>query len=203
MMEFVKEFAVFLHKNDILKFGDFTLANGKNSPYYIDLRLVPSYPVEFRMMIKAMQNLVSDRVGLDAFDTWASVPTGGLIIASALAIETVKPVIYVRNKAKDHGTAGRIEGRIIEGARAIMVDDVATTGMSVVHGIRALKDVNLRVEDACVIVNRMEGAAKELESEGVRMHSLTDIVQIAEILVGEELVSPEILGKIRERIDSG
>jgi len=47
-MEFVKEFAIFLHKNDIIIFGDFTLASGKNSSYYIDLRLVPSYPHQFR-----------------------------------------------------------------------------------------------------------------------------------------------------------
>ena len=56
-MEFVKEFAIFLHKNDIIKFGDFTLTSGKNSSYYIDLRLVPSYPHQFRKMVKNLQNL--------------------------------------------------------------------------------------------------------------------------------------------------
>jgi len=57
-MEFVKEFAIFLHQNDIIKFGDFTLASGKNSSYYIDLRLVPSYPHQFRKMVKNLQNLI-------------------------------------------------------------------------------------------------------------------------------------------------
>jgi orotate phosphoribosyltransferase len=51
-MEFVKEFATFLHRNGIIKFGDFTLASGKKSSYYVDLRLVPSYPQEFRKMVK-------------------------------------------------------------------------------------------------------------------------------------------------------
>ena len=50
-MEFVKEFAIFLHQNDIIKFGDFTLASGKKSSYYIDLRLVASFPHIFRKMI--------------------------------------------------------------------------------------------------------------------------------------------------------
>ena len=59
-MEFVKEFAIFLYKNNIIKFGNFTLASGKNSPYYIDLRLVPSYPHQFRKMIKNLQNFFGD-----------------------------------------------------------------------------------------------------------------------------------------------
>jgi len=75
-MEFAKEFAVFLHENGILRFGDFALASGKRSSFYIDLRLVPSYPVGFRRMIKGLQNMVSDEIGLDGFDSWASVPTG-------------------------------------------------------------------------------------------------------------------------------
>ena len=59
-MEFVKEFATFLHEKGIIKFGDFTLASGKKSQYYIDLRLVASYPHEFRKMIKQLQNKISD-----------------------------------------------------------------------------------------------------------------------------------------------
>ena len=107
-MEFVKEFATFLHENDIIKFGDFTLASGKDSSYYIDLRLVPSFPHQFRKMIKNLQNLIIEKTGLDNFDSLASVPTGGLVVTSALAIEIVKPLIYVRNKPKEHGTTKSI-----------------------------------------------------------------------------------------------
>ncbi len=60
-MEFVKEFATFLHQNDIIKFGDFTLASGKKSSYYVDLRLVPSYPHEFRKMVKYLENEITQR----------------------------------------------------------------------------------------------------------------------------------------------
>ena len=85
-MEFVKEFATFLHQKEIIKFGDFTLASGKKSSYYVDLRLVPSYPHQFRTMIKYLQNTIIENTGLENFDSLVSVPTGGLIIASALAI---------------------------------------------------------------------------------------------------------------------
>src|SRR3989344_4286212 len=94
-VEIVKEFAVFLHQNDAIKFGDFTLSSGKKSSYYVDLRVVPSFPHQFRKMVKALQALISDQIGYDNFDCLASVPTGGLVIASALAIETVKPLVYV------------------------------------------------------------------------------------------------------------
>ena len=108
-MEFVKEFATFLHQNGIIKFGDFTLASGKKSSYYVDLRLVPSYPIEFRKMVKYLENEIGQDIGLDNFDSIVSVPTGGLVIASALAIETVKPLIYVRSKPKDYGTSKSVD----------------------------------------------------------------------------------------------
>ena len=108
-MEFVKDFTIFLHQKGIIKFGDFTLASGKKSSYYVDLRLVPSYPQEFRKMVKYLENEISQDIGLDEFDSIVSVPTGGLVIASALSIETVKPLIYVRNKPKDYGTSKSVE----------------------------------------------------------------------------------------------
>ena len=200
-MEFVKEFATFLYKNDIIKFGNFTLASGKDSSYYIDLRLVPSFPHEFRKMIKNLQNLVIEKIGLDNFDSLASVPTGGLVVTSALAIEIVKPLIYVRNKPKEHGTTKSIEGKISAGMKVVMVDDVMTTGTSVLNGIRQLKESALSVSDAFVIINRLEGADKAFSDIGVRIHQLTDILEITNILFQEKLIDEEILEKVKEQIN--
>ena len=71
-MEFVKEFATFLHQKGIIKFGDFTLASGKKSSYYVDLRLVPSYPQEFRKMVKYLENEIAQNIGLDNFGQYWS-----------------------------------------------------------------------------------------------------------------------------------
>ncbi len=199
-MEFVKEFATFLYQKGIIKFGDFTLASGKKSSYYVDLRLVPSYPHEFRKMIKYLENEIAQNVGLDKFDSIVSVPTGGLVIASALAIETVKPLIYVRSKPKDYGTSKSVEGKIHDGMKVVMIDDVATTGGSVVNAIKSLKQVNISVNDAYVIVNRMEGAEEALNEEGVKMHSILDILQITEVLHEQNLVDDEILEKVKKQI---
>jgi orotate phosphoribosyltransferase len=199
-MEFVKEFAIFLFKNNIIKFGNFTLSSGKKSSYYIDLRLVPSFPHQFRKMIKNLQKLIIEKIGLDNFDSLVSIPTGGLIIGSALAIETVKPLIYVRNKPKDHGTTKSLEGKILSGMQVMMIDDVATTGTSILNGIKELKAEGLSISNACVIINRLEGADKILNSVGVTLHQLTDILEITETLFQEKLVSEDILEEIKKQV---
>jgi len=199
-MEFIKEFATFLHQKGIIKFGDFTLASGKKSSYYVDLRLVPSYPHEFRNMVKYLENRIADEIGLEKFESIVSVPTGGLVIASALAIETVKPLIYVRSKPKDYGTSKSVEGKINDGMKVVMIDDVATTGGSVVNAIKSLKEVNISVEDAYVIVNRMEGADEALSELGVKMHSVLDILQITQELYEQKIVEQDVLEKVKKQI---
>jgi len=200
-MEFIKEFSTFLMQKEIIKFGDFTLASGKKSSYYVDLRLVPSYPHQFRTMVKKLQNNIAEDIGLDSFDSLVSVPTGGLIIASALAIEIVKPLIYVRNKPKDYGTTKSIEGQIHKGMRVVMIDDVATTGGSVVNAIKSLKDANITIEDAYVIVNRMEGADEALKELGVKLHSLANVMQITQALHEQKFIEDDILEKVRKQIE--
>lgn len=200
-MEFVKEFAVFLHQKGIIKFGEFTLASGKKSPYYVDLRLVPSYPHEFRTMVKYLQNEITEDIGLDGFDTVVSVPTGGLIIGTALAVETLKPLIYVRDKPKGYGTSKSVEGAIHhQDTNALMVDDVATTGGSVVNAIKILKSEGVSVKHAYIIVDRMQGAQDALLEVGVQMHTILNILQITEILHEQNLVDDTILEKVKTQI---
>ena len=199
-MEFVKEFVTFLHQKAIIKFGNFTLASGKSSSYYVDLRLVPSYPHEFRMMVKYLENQITEEIGLENFESIVSVPTGGLVIGSALAIETVKPLIYVRSKPKDYGTSKSVEGKIHDGMKVVMIDDVATTGGSVVNAVKSLAEVNVPVKDAYVIVDRMEGADEALAELGVKMHSILNILQIAEVLYGQKMIDVEILNKVKKQI---
>jgi orotate phosphoribosyltransferase len=199
-VEFVKEFATFLHQSGIIKFGDFILASGKKSSYYVDLRLIPSYPHQFRILIKYLQNDITENIGLSNFDSFVSVPTGGLVIASALAMETVKPVIYVRSKPKDYGTSKSIEGLIREGMSVLMIDDVATTGGSVVNAIKLLKEANIKVTDAYVIVNRMEGADEALKELGVKLHSIINVIQITQELYQQKLVDKIILEKVKNQI---
>ena len=201
-MGFVKEFAIFLQESGAIKFGNFKLSSGKDSAYYIDLRLVPSFPHQFRKMIKSVQNLISDTIGLDSFDYIASVPTSGLVIASALAMETVKPLIYIRQKPKDYGTGSLIEGKIPPGSRVVLVDDVGTTGHSLLNAIKALKEAKVVVDSAFVIINRLEGARENLEAEKVKLYEITDILAISNILHTENILDDKTLDRIKKQMSS-
>ena len=199
-MDFVKEFAIFLQESGAIKFGNFKLSSGKDSVYYIDLRLVPSYPHQFRKMVKALQNLISEKTGLDSFDCIASVPTSGLVIASALSFETVKPLIYIRQKSKDHGTGSVIEGKVSEGSRILLIDDVGTTGLSLLNAIKALKDAKMVVTTAFVIVNRFEGARELLASQDVKLYELTDVLTISNTLYDAKLLDEQTLSRIKKQM---
>src|SRR5215510_12291898 len=121
---FVLEFAQFLLKSNSLRFGVFNLASGKQSSYYIDLRILPSFPAYFRLAINALKDAAKD---VGDFDVLLSVPTSGLVFGSALAFEMSKPFIYARKEPKEYGTGKSIEGFIKAGARVLVVDVVATT----------------------------------------------------------------------------
>ncbi len=199
-MEFVKEFATFLHQNDAIKFGSFKLSSGKESSYYIDLRIVPSFPHQFRKMIKSLQSLISEKIGYDNFDCIASVPTSGLVIASALAIEIIKPLVYIRQKPKEHGTENVIEGKIAKGTRVLLVDDVATTGLSLLNAIKVLRNGEAVVTDAFTIINRLEGARERLQQENVKLYEVTDITTLVSILNKEKLLADQTFESVKKQI---
>ena len=200
-MELVKEFATFLFEKKIIRFGDFTLASGNKSPYYIDLRLVPSYPHEYRKMIKGLQNLIAEDIGFENFHSLVSVPTGGLMVAASLATEIVKPLIYVRKQAKEHGTGKAVEGVTCQDMKLLMIEDVVTSGGSVINAIKSIKEEKMVVTDAYAIVDRMEGATQALQAEGVKLHSLLTINDIAQILFEQKLITEDLLKQIQDRLN--
>ena len=199
-MAFVKQFATFLYEKKIIRFGDFTLASGRKSPYYIDLRLVPSFPHEYRKMIKELQNLIAGDIGFENFHSLVSVPTGGLVVAASLATEIIKPLIYVRKQAKEHGTGKVVEGVTCQDMKLLMIEDVVTSGGSVINAVKSIKEEKMTVTDAYAIVDRMEGATEALQAEGVKLHSLLTIIDIAQSLFEQKLISEDILKQVQDRI---
>ena len=104
------------------------------------------------------------------------------------------------DKPKDYGTTKSIEGKISSGMKVVLIDDVITTGNSVINGIKQLKDAGLSISDVYVIINRLEGASNALKLEEVNLYQLTDVLEITKILFQEKLVSKEILDKINNQI---
>lgn len=171
-----------------LRFGKFTLASGRPSSYYLDLRVVPSDPEAYRLEIAAYGTL-AEEVGEKNFDVVAGVATAGVTISSPMAYLLKKPMVYVRKEEKGHGLGRLVEGAVRPGWRAIVVDDLVTTGGSVVAAVEALRKAGCVVKEAIVLVDRLEGGKESLAAVGVRLRSFADIKGLVETLYREKRVT--------------
>jgi orotate phosphoribosyltransferase len=195
--DFMLEFASFLLKSNSLRFGVFALASGKHSSYYIDLRVLPSFPQYFRLAINALKDTVKN---VGEFDAIASVPTSGLIFGSALAYEISKPFIYARKESKGYGTGKMVEGFLKSGSKVVVVDDVATTGTSVSGTVEAIRANGAVVDDVVALVNRHEGADDRLKKIGVRLHAVAGISDIVNALYKVGLVDENALESVMKQM---
>jgi orotate phosphoribosyltransferase len=196
--DFVFQFASFLLKSNSLRFGVFTLASGKQSAYYIDLRVLPSFPGYFRLGISALKDVVAEKVG--RFDIFASVPTSGLVFGSALAYEMNKPFIYVRKDPKTYGTKKMIEGFLEQGSKVVIVDDVATTGTSLSSAVEIIRANGGIVEYVVALVDRHEGAEDKLKKMGIKLSPVTGINDIVNALYNAGLIDENALESVLKQM---
>ena len=182
------EMAKILIKIDALKFGVFKLTSGKQSPYYIDLRVIPSFPDAFK------------EIGLKNFDRVAGVPIAGMPFASQIAYNLKKPFLYVRKGIRRHGRQRRVEGILISGNRVLLVDDLVTTGLTLKEAADAVRAEGGVVTDAIAFLDREEGGKELLEKSGVKLHALLKMSEMAKILYDLGSIDEESLKTITKQI---
>jgi len=166
------ELSRILHKIGAIKFGTFKLTSGRISPYYIDLRIVPSFPDAFKRVCDIYVKLVETELGAQNFDRIAGIPTAGIPFASLIAYQMKKPFLYIRPKAKLHGRERRIEGIIMPGNRVLLVDDLITTGLSLMKAAKAIRAEGGVITDALVLLDREEGGEARLQKDSIKLHYL-------------------------------
>jgi len=187
-----------------IKFGEFTLASGQKSPIYVDLRLLVSRPDVLRQVAYAYAQLIRQELGVGDQSSGvrlAAIPYAALPIGTAVALEMGLPLIYPRREVKAHGTGQKIEGAFRAGERAIVLDDLITTGGSKLEAIQALETAGLVVQDVVVLLDREQGGREELEAAGYRLHAVLRLSEVLEWLVEAGRISPEqrrqVLGYLR------
>lgn len=184
-----------------LRFGKFTLASGKSSSYYLDLRIVPSDPVAYGLTVSAFEALAK-ALGTENIDVIAGVATAGVTLSSPLAYVMKKPMLYVRSEEKGHGLGKRVEGAPRPGWKALVVDDLVTTGGSIMSAIEALRASGCVVRDAAVLVDRLEGGAQNLEAVGVKLHAFADVKELVQTLHEMKKVTKADLQAVLRQMES-
>ena len=166
-----QELSELLYRIGAVRFGEFTLKDGRRSPFYLDLRVLISHPDVLARTARAM---LQRAAGL-RYDRLAGIPYAGMPLAVAMALVGERPMIYARKEVKDYGTRRSVEGEYRAGERALLIDDVVTSGGAKLEAIGPFREAGLVVEDVLVVVDREDRGAAVLAEAGLRLHSVLKV----------------------------
>ena len=193
--QLAEEAVKILFKRGAILFGEFTLTSGLKSPYYIDLRVIPSYPEDFDRICTMYAEIIENE--FENVDKIAGVPTAGIPFAALVAYKLKKPLIYVRKEVeRAHGRGKLVEGVLHRGERVVLIDDVATTGGSLILTAKSVHSFGGEVAGAVVLVDREQGATENLKKAGVELHYLIRISDAPKILLRNGMIDEETYEKM-------
>jgi uridine monophosphate synthetase len=176
----LEELALTLFDVGAVQLGKFKLHSGRTSRVYLDLRVLVSFPHALRQATAAYRHVLENLT----FDVLAAPPLAGLPFGTALCLDMNIPLIYPRKTAKSYGTGKEIEGKWDVGQTAVVIDDVVTSGDSIMQAIVALKAAGLQVKDAVVLIDREQGGLEIMQEHGYHVHAAMTLSQLLSILEG-------------------
>lgn len=167
-----KEYLISILKdNNVFKTGDFVLSSGKKSNYYIDMKKAITEP----NILKTIAELIDQAIISEKIDKVAGPALGAVPIATALSLKSEIPLLMIRKEKKGYGTSKLIEGELNDGDNVVVVEDVTTTGGSLLKAIKAIQENGGIVKKAFVVVDREEGAISSLKDEGILIEPLISV----------------------------
>ncbi|EGI60148.1 PREDICTED: uridine 5'-monophosphate synthase [Acromyrmex echinatior] len=190
MVEFLKELAIELYDIQAVKFGEFKTKIGLTTPIYFDLRMIISHPKLMLKLAKALWTLVDDPAKVSRI---CGVPYTALPLATLISVEEKIPMLMKRKEAKSYGTKKLIEGIFLPGENCVIIEDVITSGSSILETVDVLKKENLSVTEAYVLIDREQGGKKNLENHEIKVKSLFVITQLMKYLLEAGKITPEIV----------
>ena len=162
----------------------FVYTSGIVSPIYTDNRMLLSFPMERRRIVGLLAEAVVRSGGLDSFEVVAGVATAGISWAALLADRLDKPMVYVRSEAKEHGKRQQIEGVLREGDRAIVLEDLVSTGGSVIEAANGVREAGGIADDAFALFTyNMPASLRNFQGARLRIHTLTTIQDLLPVAI--------------------
>lgn len=186
-----------LHRIGAIKFGAFTLKSGQTSRIYLDLRQIVSHPDVLRAVSLAIWQTVQHCKA----DVICGVPYTALPIATCISLTHNIPMIMRRKEKKSYGTKQQIEGKFSAGQTCLIIEDVLTTGGSVLETALDLHEAGLKVQDAAVLINREQGGQENLLQQQCQLHAALTLSEILKILHDSSQLNHEERSIIQELIN--
>ncbi len=197
-----KEIIKGLYKIGAIKIGNFKLKSGDLSPFYIDLRLVPSYPEIFSKVNEAYAQKFQEIYGPRRDIMVGGIMSAGIPFATALCMRYGLPLLQIRSEPKKHGTGKLIEGKdITKGDEILLLDDLISTGTSKVKPKVAIEEEGGIVKNLLVLVDRTSESSKtSLDTLGMELHSFITLFEIVDVLKEFDKISKEEFKILNEAI---
>lgn len=172
-----KELIGLLKECGSIKFGHFVLTSGARSNYYIDIKNAITNPKILKKIVKKMVEYTKD------YDFLAGMELGAVPLLVALSLETNIPYVIIRKEKRDHGTRKQIEGFNVNGKKVLIIEDVTTSGGSILKSINIIRENKGIVNKVIVVFDRESGTEEKLKDINVKFIPL---LSTSDILINND-----------------